>query len=149
MTTVKLGAVFFCLPELQSYNWEPFLPRGIFCRQTHTLGHAGLAWAGIGKNEMFPPRWWKLKAGGDGQDWVIQGKVGQPVFNSLHPWPLPKVSLKRAKGKLQGSGTRRRVERKKRRLRSPVDLTPVDLFSHHLSLYPNRIIYHSDTLWAF
>ena len=43
MKTVKSGAVFSCLLELQPYRQGLSQPTGIFCGQTHTLGHAGLA----------------------------------------------------------------------------------------------------------
>lgn len=52
MKTVTSGAVFFCLLEMQPYKQGFYQPRGIFCGQTHTLGHAGLAWAGLGLAEM-------------------------------------------------------------------------------------------------
>lgn len=127
--TVKSGAVFSCPSGLQLYKQGLSQPTGIFCGHTYTW--VMLVWLGLGwdwqKREISS----KLARAEGRRGWTKPSYSGESwpacVLDSLHPWPLSKVSCEGRKAKTPGKRNRRSVERKKRRLRSPVDLTPVEL----------------------
>lgn len=106
--------------------------RGNFCEQAYTLGHTGLAWAGLG---------WACQTG---ESWRPEGMDKAELFRGklagLHTWFTSPLAS--AQGKLWGEQREtpgKRNRRKKKRLRFLVDLARVNLTGLPSSLSSTQI----------